>query len=263
MHAHKAGRRRGREPGATVPVREGKSLTSSLTQSAFAILLATVFVVIRYSHPWSERETCHGEASTFRGFTPWCNTSSVALVVSCDSRRAVRAPLGTLIVPDAFLPISRGHGGGAHPRVTVAGSKARDPRSRPSEPTHALHRRGQTNTKGAPASSDVSTRGGRPPPRRSPFCSRIGSYRVKDGGELYLSGESSGARLSHRKPKADPMAKRNPVIPGPTHLSRTVRYVTTCGPNWDRLWASYTPSRCSAGSRQGKGVARFPRVRGH
>ena len=28
------------------------------------------------------------------------------------------------------------------------------------------------------------------------------------------------------------MAKRNPVIPGPTHLSRTVRFVTTCGPNW-------------------------------
>jgi hypothetical protein len=26
-----------------------------------------------------------------------------------------------------------------------------------------------------------------------------------------------------RKPKADPMAKRNPVIPGPTHLSRTER----------------------------------------
>jgi hypothetical protein len=38
--------------------------------------------------------------------------------------------------------------------------------------------------------------------------------------------------LEGRKPKADPMAKRNPVIPGPTHLSRTVRYVTTCGPNW-------------------------------
>jgi nucleoside-diphosphate-sugar epimerase len=34
-----------------------------------------------------------------------------------------------------------------------------------------------------------------------------------------------------RKPKADPMAKRTPGIPGPTHLSRTVRYVTTCGPN--------------------------------
>ncbi len=36
-----------------------------------------------------------------------------------------------------------------------------------------------------------------------------------------------------RKPKADPMAKRNPVIPGPTHLSRTVRFVTTCRPNWN------------------------------
>ena len=38
--------------------------------------------------------------------------------------------------------------------------------------------------------------------------------------------------LEGRKPKADPMAKRTPGIPGPTHLSRTVRYVTTCGPNW-------------------------------
>ncbi len=38
--------------------------------------------------------------------------------------------------------------------------------------------------------------------------------------------------VERRKPKADPMDKRNPVIPGPTHLSRTVRFVTTCGPIW-------------------------------
>src|SRR5271155_3789552 len=43
--------------------------------------------------------------------------------------------------------------------------------------------------------------------------------------ELLSTGEG-------RNPKADPMAKRTPVIPGPTHLSRPVRFVTPCRPNW-------------------------------
>jgi len=38
--------------------------------------------------------------------------------------------------------------------------------------------------------------------------------------------------MEGRKPKADPMDKRNAVVRGPTHLSRTVGYVTTCRPYW-------------------------------
>ena len=36
------------------------------------------------------------------------------------------------------------------------------------------------------------------------------------------------------------MAKRNPGIPGPKHLSQTVRFVTTCRPNWHFLPAPMT-----------------------
>ena len=48
---------------------------------------------------------------------------------------------------------------------------------------------------------------------------------------LAADGHRNAEVAEGRKPKADPMAKRNPGIPGPKHLSQTVRFVTTCRPN--------------------------------
>ena len=47
-----------------------------------------------------------------------------------------------------------------------------------------------------------------------------------------MTGQTPFAREACRKPKADPMAKRNPGIPRAKRLSLTVGLVTTGRPDW-------------------------------